>query len=105
MLVLTSIHWNLIDIGSGFPPLFKRVTWEVHAFPRLKGATLQNIYFIAIQIYILCISGILDPYFSMYRNVIKRITDLSATRSFSKEVCVISTMICQQDLTESIFDM
>lgn len=84
MLVLTSIHWNLIDIGTGFPQLFKIVTWEVHHFPRLQGNILQNIYFIAIQIYILCISRVLDPYFSMYRNVIKRITYLSATRSFKK---------------------
>lgn len=53
-------------------------------FPRLKGTTLQKIYFIAIQIYILCISGVLDPYFSKYTNVIKRITDLSATRSFKR---------------------
>lgn len=34
-------------------------------FPKTKGGHLQNIYFIAIGIYIVCISGILDPYFSM----------------------------------------
>lgn len=50
-------------------------------FPKTEGGHLQNIYFIATGIYIVCISGILDPYFSMYRNIIKKITDLSAIRS------------------------
>ena len=50
-------------------------------FPKTEGGHLHNIPFVAIGISIVCISGISNLYFSMYRNVRKGITDLSATRS------------------------
>lgn len=83
MLVLTSTRWNLIDIGVGFLQLFGRATWEVDSFPRLKGATCKISPSLPLG-FPLCVSEILDPYFSMYRNVIKRITDLSGTRTLKE---------------------
>jgi hypothetical protein len=53
-------------------------------FPKTEGGHLQNIPSLPLGFPFCGVSGILDPYFLMYRNVIKRIRDLSATRSLKE---------------------
>lgn len=52
--------------------------------PKTKGGHLQHIPFITVGISIVCISGISNPSFSMRRNLIKGISEVSATRSLKE---------------------